>query len=208
MLDGTAAREVRFDSSGTLWAEERNSTLHNGTYQYAVSGNSAELILSESGVTSTIRLTFSSADSGAYIAGQDQGTFRIEATQTDPIDPGPSPGDPGGGGLALASLDGRTLHGTRTFTSTGPNGQTHVYTFSASNFHDSDPPEESGGNYVYQPAGARAALTLFYTTPKEFNGDQHRLDMTFLTGTNGTFESVYTRRDGTTIQINGTFQIE
>ena len=203
-LNSTATRELRFDSGG-LWVEERDGAFHGGTYQYTANGNSAELILSESGVASTIRLTFSSTDSGAYVAGQNQGTFRLETTPSNPGDPG-SPNDPGG--LAPASLSGRTLNGTRTFTSTGPKGQTHVYTFAGSNFHDSDPPEESDGTYVYQPAGDGAVLTLSYTAPTDFDGDQHRLEMSFSTATTGSFQSVYTRRDGTIIQINGTFQIE
>ena len=211
LLEGALTRELRFDPSGNLWTEDRAGTFHGGTYQYTANANVAELILSESGITSTIRLTFSSAEAGTYLAGQEQGTFRLLETQSDPNGPGTGPidpADPGGQALAPASLDGRTLHGTRTFTSTGPNGQTHVYTFAGNSFHDSDPPEESNGTYIYEPAGGNAVLRLSYLAPREFNGDQHRLEMSFSTGTSGSFESVYTRRDGTTIQINGTFQIE
>jgi hypothetical protein len=207
-LNGPSAREITFDPAGNTWREDQSGTFHGGTYEYTASGNSAELNLFESGMSSGIRLTFSSENSGAYIAGQAQGTFQLRAAQDEPEEQNPSPNDPGSGVTAPASLDGRTMHGTRTFTSTGPNGQTHVYTFAGSSFHDSDPPEESDGTYIYEPAGHRAVLTLLYASPRGFDGDKHRLEMTFVTETSGTFESVYTRRDGTTIQIDGTFQIE
>ena len=203
-LSGNSTREITFEPEGNIWSENQNGTVHGGTYQYSATGNSAELILSESAASSTVRLTFSSNDSGAYLADQDQGTFRLQSAP-DPNDPGP--GDPGGG-LAATGLNGRILHGTRTFTSTGPVGQTHVYTFSGNNFHDSDPPEESDGMYNYAPNGDHALLTLAYETPREFSGDRHEMALTFETETSGTFESTYTRRDGTMIQINGTFRIE
>ncbi len=207
ILNGGSSRQIAFDSSASTWTENRSGTTHGGTYQYTANGPSAEVVLSESGVTSTIQLTFASANSGSYVAGAEQGTFQVQATPNNPNDPNPP--DPGGGdGLAPGSIEGRTIHGTRTFTSTGSVGQTHVYTFTGSNFHDSDPPEESDGQYVYQPAGDRAALTLSYTAPREFNGDRHEMELTFTSASGGTFESVYTRRDGTMIQINGTFQIE
>ena len=204
-LSGNSTREITLEPDGSAWSENQNGTVRGGTYQYNANGNSAELILSESGASSTVRLAFSSNDSGAFVADQDQGTFRLQSVPEDPNNP--CPGDPGGG-LAATGLNGRILHGTRTFTSTGPVGQTHVYTFSGTNFHDSDPPEESEGAYNYAPDGDHALLTLAYESPREFNGDRHEMALTFETQTSGTFESTYTRRDGTMIQINGTFRIE
>ena len=200
---GNSTREISFETGSNVWSENQNGTVRGGTYQYTAGNNSAELILSECGVSSTVRLTFSSADTGAFLAEQDQGTFRLQSAP----DPGPGPGDPEPG-LAPPSLAGRVLYGTRTFTSTGPVGQTHVYTFSPNDFHDSDPPEESDGSYSYAPNGDHASLTLAYETPREFDGDLHELAMTFESETSGSFESTYTRRDGTMIQINGTFRIE
>src|SRR5687768_13116926 len=98
---------------------------------------------------------------------------------------GSSGGGGGGGGGGGAgyngftpnSLAGRRMLGTRTFTSTGPVGQTHTYTFSATRFHDSDPPEEADGNYVYNPGNNTAVLDLDYTSPAGFANDSHNLTM-------------------------------
>jgi hypothetical protein len=207
-LNGTASREINFESTGNIWTEDRNGTVHGGTYQYSPSGSSAQLVLNESGAESTIRLTFTSPESGGYVAEQEQGTFQLQSAQSNPNGGGSTSGGDGQQGPAPASLDGRTIYGTRTFTSTGPVGQTHTYTFSGDNFHDSDPPEETDGKFLYEPAGDHASLTLIYYSPKEFNGDRHELHFTFVSEGGGTFESVYTRRDGTIIQINGTFQLE
>lgn len=110
------------------------------------------------------------------------------------------------GGLAYSSLAGRTMLGTRTFTSTGPVGQTHVYTFTQNTFHDSDPPEESDGNYTYSATGNTASLVLNYTSPAEFQGDRHEMTLNFQEVGRGTFTSSYVRDDGTVITINGNFE--
>jgi hypothetical protein len=208
VLNGVSPREITFEPSGNIWTENRDGAVRGGTYEYHPSGSSAALVLSESGVASTLQLNFASANSGTYIGGQDQGTFQLRAAQNEPIEL-PGPADPGSAeGLAPLSLDGQVMHGTRTFTSTGPKGQTHTYTFSGNTFHDSDPPEESDGQYIYAPAVDKATLSLIYYAPKEFDGDRHEMEMSFSTKSSGTFQSVYTRRDGTTIQIHGTFQME
>jgi hypothetical protein len=100
------------------------------------------------------------------------------------------------------------MFGTRTFTSTGPVGQTHIYTFTASTFHDSDAPEEADGNYTYTANGDSAILMLNYTAPEDFSGDRHDIQLNFNESTRGTFTSTYTRQDGTTITINGTFEFQ
>jgi hypothetical protein len=117
-------------------------------------------------------------------------------------------GSGGYNGFAPNSLAGRKMFGTRTFTSTGPVGQTHIYTFNATRFHDSDPPEESDGNFTYAAGNSSAILDLTYTSPAGFAGDKHHLEMAFNERDKGNFQSVYTRGDGTTIVINGTFRIE
>lgn len=205
ILSGASGREIAFES-GNVWTENRDGSPVGGTYQYTPNGNSGEVTLVESGSTSTIRLAFSAINSGMYIAGAEQGTFQTQENRSEPADPGGDDGSPYG--LAPATLEGRTMHGTRTFTTTGPVGQTHIYTFAGSTFHDSDPPEESDGAYTYAPAADRADLTLNYYSPKSFNGDLHELHLVFTGVESGTFQSVYTRRDGTVIRINGTFQIE
>jgi hypothetical protein len=180
-----------------------------GSYQYRTvqNGGSGELILNEDGQESRLILTYNSQSTGSFVRTDQaaSGTFEMQ-----PINPDPGGGNepPPNDGLAPSSLAGRTMYGTRTFTSTGPVGQTHVYTFSLNTFHDSDPPEESDGEYVYTPSGNDATLTLNYHSPASFSGDKHALNMTFHTATAGAFESVYTRRDGTVIRINGTFTIE
>src|SRR4051812_21494350 len=94
-------------------------------------------------------------------------------------------------GFTPNSLSGRTMLGTRTFTSTGPVGQTHHYTFSGSRFHDSDPPEESEGNFTYNPANNAAVLDLDYTGPASFSNDSHHLDLMFTEKDKGDFTSTY-----------------
>lgn len=191
-----------------MWAEQRDGIPTGGTYQYSANGNAAELVLTDSAGDSRLQLQFSSETAGSYrfVSEPIEGSFTLEPIPTGD-DPGPvDPGDGSGG--PPSSLEGRILYGTRTFTSTGPVGQTHVYTFTGSTFHDSDPPEESDGSYIYELSGARARLSLSYHAPRMFNGDRHEIEMRFQSGTTGTFESVYTRRDGTMIAINGTFRIE
>ena len=200
-------RAVTFNDNG-IWEENRDGTRTIGSYQYRpADGGSAELILDEEGEDSTIVLTFNSQTTGSYVyqGEASDGTFELRPTNPDP---GGGNEPPQNNGLAPSSLAGITLQGTRTFTSTGSVGQTHVYTFSINSFHDSDPPEESDGSYTYEPDGNDAKLTLEYFAPAAFNGDEHELQMTFHTANAGAFESVYTRRDGTVIRINGTFTIE
>lgn len=209
-LQGGASRRIDFADSGNIWTEQRDGVLTGGTYQYRVDGNSAELVLTDSVGDTRLHLTFSSATSGSYqfVSDPFAGSFTLETIQNGGGEPDTG-GDPeDDSGLAPGSLDGRILYGTRTFTSTGPVGQTHVYTFTGSAYHDSDPPEESDGAYVYEPSRNRARLTLNYYSPRMFNGDKHIIEMRFQSSTTGTFESIYTRRDGTMIAINGTFRIE
>lgn len=111
-------------------------------------------------------------------------------------------------GFSPVSMAGRTMLGTRTFTSTGPTGQTHTYTFGNGTFHDSDSPEEADGTFTYSANNSSATLALVYTAPTDFVGDRHTMTMTFTAKDRGTFESAYTRGDGTQITINGTFEIE
>lgn len=206
------ARVVTLQEDNTNWTETRDGTTVTGTYRYAPQPNTstADLFLTEEAVESHIVLTFNSPNSGAFVnaAQQVNGTFELQPITPDP-DPDPNPNDPPpNDGLAPSSLSRKTMYGTRTFTSTGPVGQTHVYTFSLNSFHDSDPPEESDGAYLYQASGNTASLTLNYYAPASFNGDSHELQMTFHTADAGVFQSLYTRRDGTVIRINGTFTLE
>ena len=205
-----AARVVTLNADNASWTESRDEGIVGGTYRYAPQPNTsnADLYLTEGEVESRIVLTFSSANSGSYIntASQANGTFELQPT--DPPGSGGGSEPPPNDGLAPSSLSGKTMYGTRTFTSTGPVGQTHVYTFTINTFHDSDPPEESDGAYLYQPSGNEASLSLNYYSPAGFNGDKHELQMTFHTSDAGVFQSLYTRRDGTVIRINGTFTLE
>jgi hypothetical protein len=100
------------------------------------------------------------------------------------------------------------MFGTRTFTSTGTSGQTHTYTFGSGTFHDSDSPEESDGTFTYSANNSTATLNLTYTSPATFVGDKHNISMTFTEKDRGTFQSTYTRGDGTEITINGTFEFQ
>ena len=203
-------RAITFNPDNSTWSENRNGATVTGNYQYSRggSGNNALLVINDQGQEQAVMLNFNSENSGAfaYRDQRDNGTF--EMRRTDGGDNEPPPISGGGGGLAVPSLAGRTMYGTRTYTSTGPVGQTHVYTFSVNTFHDSDPPEESDGSYIYTPSGNNATLQLDYHSPAGFNGDKHALTMSFHTESAGAFESTYTRRDGTVITINGTFRIE
>jgi hypothetical protein len=205
-VEGT--RAITFNEDNVTWVETREGQPIVGTYRYnrINNGNTAELVVIEDSVETSVSLTFNASNSGAFAFADQSRSGTFETRSNDPDDPGNEP--PPNEGLAPASLAGRTMLGTRTFTTTGPVGQTHVYTFSVNTFHDSDPPEESDGGYIYQPAGNNARLTLNYFSPQSFNGDKHELQMTFHTGDAGVFESIYTRRDGTVIRINGTFELE
>lgn len=205
------ARAVTLNNDNASWSEDRDGSTVSGTYRYSILPNtsSAELFLTEEAAESRIVLTFNSQTTGSYVDTDKEanGTFELQPITPDPgTDPGNEP--PPNDGLAPSSLAGKTMYGTRTFTSTGPVGQTHVYTFTLNTFHDSDPPEESDGAYLYQPSGNTASLMLNYYSPAGFNGDSHELQMTFHTADAGVFQSLYTRRDGTVIRINGTFTLE
>jgi hypothetical protein len=193
---------------GNTWTELRDGNTVSGTYRYQkiADQSTGEVVLSDGTAETALVLTFHTENSGSFTY-RDQGlngTFELQ-----PIGGSPDPGDPPpNDGIAPSSLKGKTMFGTRTFTSTGPVGQTHVYTFSGNNFHDSDPPEESDGSYTYTAKGDQANLTLNYTSPSGFDGDKHEVQMTFHTDTAGAFDSVYTRRDGTVITIRGNFTLE
>ncbi len=206
-VSGENDRQITF-SDASNWQENDNSAVGTYSYQANQDGRTAVLTLNQSGASQTITFNFSSTTGGnfAYTAGRNgSGTFTLTQNQN----PGPPPPiDPPPGGKAPASLGGKTMLGTRTFTSTGPVGQTHTYTFTANTFHDADPPEQSDGNYVYQPNGDSASLQLNYTKPATFAGDTHDLQMRFDTPTSGVFTSTYTRDDGTMIQINGNFEFQ
>ena len=210
---GGNQREIRFDAEGDTWSNSSSEGELQGTYIYQRGdSNNATLTLTTSETTQVINLSFASERNGvyAYTSGPPiSGSFVLEETapNPDPEEPPPTePEPPPQTGLAPSTIAGRTMLGTRTYTSTGPSGQTHVYTFDSSTFHDSDPPEESDGNYIWTPSGDTAKLELDYTRPKFFAGDHHQLELTFTSETQGTFTSTYTRGDGTVIVINGTFE--
>ncbi|MGV3771920.1 MAG: hypothetical protein ACO1QB_03400 [Verrucomicrobiales bacterium] len=143
------------------------------------------------------------ATNGATNGGSDGTTNGSTDGSTNGDTTGSTTGTTGG-----ESLSGLTMRATRTYTSTGPVGQTHTYTFSGSTFHDSDPPEESDGDYTYITTGVNSAtLQLRYSSPEEFAGDLHDMNMQFTTPQDGTFTSTYQRHDGTNIEINGTFTL-
>lgn len=203
-------RQIVFSDDGN-WSNYSTRGEASGTYVYHRDGpNTATLTLQGTNGTEVVSLTFSSPQNGVYTYTSGppiSGGFTLEAApDTEPPDPTP-PTQPPKTGLAPSSLAGKTMLGTRTATSTGPKGQTHVYTFTSRSFHDSDPPEESDGNYTYTPNGDRANLVLDYTRPKAFDGDHHDIQMTFISETKGTFTSVYTRKDGTVINIDGYFEL-
>lgn len=111
--------------------------------------------------------------------------------------------------LALKSLAGVKLTGTRVWTSTGTSGQSHHYTFNhGGHFHDSDSPEQATGRYQYEAGDETASLVLDYTGPADFAGDHHELSMTFTSVNGGTFTSHYAKNDGTQITILGVFVID
>ena len=203
-------RAITFNGDNSTWSENRDGATVTGTYQYSrgSSPNDAQVVLNDQGEEQAILLNFNSRTTGAFAFRdqRDNGTFEVRPIGGGNEPPGNVP--PPSGGLAVSSLAGRTMYGTRTYTSTGPVGQTHTYTFSVNTFHDSDPPEESDGSYLYTANGNDATLQLDYYSPAFFNGDKHALNMSFHTEDAGVFESTYTRRDGTVIQINGTFRIE
>lgn len=198
---------------GANWQEDRGNTTAQGTYIYHPTGDgrTATLTLTEPGAEQMLALSFASTNSGAfrYTSGATgQGTFTVTRIQDpgDGGDGGENPPPPTGN--APSSLTGRRMFATRTFTSTGPTGQTHEYTFTAHTYHDSDAPEESDGTYTYAPNGDDATLELTYTGPAVFEGDKHHINLQFTSPTQGTFTSTYDRGDGTSIVINGTFVVE
>jgi hypothetical protein len=204
-----------------------NGAVEQGTYQANLDGNTwTATLLNTTGGQQVYAMTFGSENGGTFVLkreGEDDRfgpfTARGTAIPSGTVDPPPQP-TPGGttgdpitpsteyNGNAPVSIAGRTMFGTRTFTSTGPTGQTHTYTFGNGTFHDSDAPEESDGTFVYNATRSHATLDLTYTGPASFEGDKHNLTLTFTQKDRGTFQSTYDRGDGTIITINGNFEFQ
>ena len=210
-------RQIHFHS-GNTWTETADGTQTQGTYSYLrqTSGGSAILTLHPAVATNastSLSMNFQSTTDGTftYTSGRTgQGTFQLVQIDDLPNEPEPpdNPPQEPNDGLAPTALDGRIMYGTRTFTSTGPVGQTHKYVFVGQTFEDTDPPEEAQGIYDWDPSGDTARLVLNYMSPSDFQGDKHELQMHFATTQRGTFTSTYVRKDGTVITINGDFEFE
>jgi hypothetical protein len=221
---------VSFTSPTTYTFMHETGAVEQGSYEASREGNGWTATLrNTSGGQQIYVMSFGSESGGTFVLkrdGEDDrfGPFaaRADAIPDGEVDPGPigstttSPTTTGPGptpsdqynGNAPVSIAGRTMLGTRRVTSTGPNGQTHTYTFGNGTFHDSDGPEQADGTFVYNADRSAATLTLDYTSPAEFEGDHHVLTMQFTQKDRGTFQSTYTRGDGTTITISGDFSFE
>lgn len=218
------ATAVSFNSASDYTFQHASGSVEAGNYNAARSGDTWTVTLqSDTGGQQIYLLDFDTRNNGSYtlqrVGEEDRhGAFSSRGTaipnggdpSTGSTTTGTPPPDPPGDytGDAPVAIGGRTMLGTRTFTSTGPSGQTHTYTFSGDRFHDSDPPEESDGRFTYSANNSAATLELVYTRPTTFVGDRHRLTLNFTQRDRGNFESVYTRGDGTTIVINGVFEFE
>jgi hypothetical protein len=224
---------VSFTSPTTYTYLHETGAVEQGSYEASRDGNGWSVTLrNTSGGQQIFVMSFGSETGGTFVLkrdGEDDrfGPFTARA-ETIPDDEGPvggtttaptttGPGTTTDGpptpsdqynGNAPVSIAGRTMYGTRRVTSTGPNGQTHTSTFGNGTFHDSDGPEQADGTFVYNADTSAATMTLDYNSPAEFEGDHHVLTMQFNQKDAGTFQSTYTRGDGTTITINGDFYFE
>jgi hypothetical protein len=225
---------VSFTSPTDYTFLHETGAVEQGNYEAARDGNTwTTTLINTNGGQQVYTMTFGSENGGSFVLrreGEDDrfGPFTardsaIPSGDVEPTTTGPGDGTTlGGGGTttgeptpsneytgnAPVSIAGRTMQGTRTFTSTGPNGQTHTYTFGNGTFHDEDGPEQADGRFVYNASNSQATLTLNYETPAEFTGDRHVLTMNFTQKDRGQFQSTYTRGDGTAITINGDFNFE
>jgi hypothetical protein len=222
---------VSFTSPTDYTFQHETGAVEQGNYEAVLDGNTwTTTLINTNGGQQVYIMTFGSGSGGTFVLkreGEDDrfGPFSArDGTIPSGDDPGatttaPTTDGPGGSttgptpsneytGDAPVSIAGRTMFGTRTFTSTGPNGQTHTYTFGNGTFHDEDGPEQADGTFVYNANNSAATLTFNYLTPAEFAGDTHVLTMTFTEKDRGTFRSTYNRGDGTAITINGDFVFE
>jgi hypothetical protein len=217
---------VSFTSPTAYTFQHEDGTVEQGTYQALRDGNLWSVTLSSTtGGQQIYNMTFNTGSSGNFVLKRDSeadrfGPFTVRsstiatddgstttATTTSTTDGSGTPST-SYNGFAPTAIDGRVMFGTRTFTSTGPNGQTHTYTFGNGTFHDSDAPEESDGTFVYNAGNSTATMQLNYTRPSTFAGDSQQWTMTFTAKDKGTFQSTYTRGDGTAITINGNFEFQ
>jgi hypothetical protein len=218
---------VSFVSDNNYNFMHENGAIEQGSYEAVLNGNTWTVALtSTAGGKQIYNMNFLNGTGGNFTLHRSEeeertGTFSARESVI-PSDPGPDPEPTTTGptttgptttgpseeyiGFAPVSIAGREMQATRVFTSTGPNGQTHTYTFGNGTFHDSDPPEETDGVFTYNATNSRATLTLDYKSPREFFADKHQMTMVFQAKDRGTFESTYTRGDGTQIIINGTFE--
>jgi hypothetical protein len=219
---------VSFTSDTAYTFQHETGAIEQGSYEAQRDGNNWTVkLLATTGGQQIYQMAFANDSSGTFVLkrdGEDDrfGPFNARSTAVGSGDIGDPPTQPGSttdnnppitpsteyNGFAPVSIAGRTMEGTRTFTSTGPTGQTHTYTFGNGTFHDSDSPEESGGTFTYTAGRSSATLTLNYTSPASFAGDQHTWNMSFKAKDQGTFTSTYAKDDGTEITINGNFQFE
>jgi hypothetical protein len=219
---------VSFTSPTDYTFLHETGVVEQGNYEAARDGNTwTTTLINTNGAQQVYTMTFASENGGAFVLkreGEDDrfGAFSARdsaipsgedpggSTTTSPTTTGPGENPTPSNeytGNAPVSIAGRTMYGTRTFTSTGPNGQTHTYTFGNGTFHDEDGPEQADGTFVYNADKSHATMTLNYNSPG-FVGDKHELTMNFTQKDRGTFQSTYTRGDGTTIVINGEFNFE
>lgn len=218
---------VSFTSSTAYTFQHENGQVSQGNYEATQDGNKWNVtLLADTGGQQAYEMTFANETAGNFVlhregepdqfgpfnartsaipSGGDTTGNTTDGTTTSGTTSGPSTDY---NGFAPVNISKRKMFATRRFTSTGPNGQTHDYTFNNGLFHDSDPPEESDGTYVYTPGNSSATLALNYTGPAGFVGDQHHLNLTFTEKDKGVFTSTYTRADQTQITINGDFQFD
>jgi hypothetical protein len=213
---------VSFTSSTAYKFQHETGAVSQGNYEATQDGNKWNVTLvADTGGQQVYEMTFANGTSGNFVLHREGEpdqfgpfTARTSAIPSGGDTTGEPPGTTTTGpsneynGFAPVSISARKMFATRRFTSTGPNGQTHEYTFNNGMFHDSDPPEESDGTYQYTAGNSSATLTLNYTGPAGFVGDQHHLNLTFTAKDSGVFTSTYTRADSTQITINGDFQFD
>jgi hypothetical protein len=196
--------QLSFSDDGTSWQMLRmHKPFLSGTVKDTAAAKGGKITATLAGVKDGVEkpvdlsLDFNSSSGGVFTISSDFFNARGPFANFHSV----------AHGLAPTRLDELVLTTVRTYTSTGPVGQAHYYTFVGNRFHDANNEEHALGHFTYSAEGDDAVFVTDYTGPADFVGDHHEIQMHFTSPWGGQFTSTYRRNDNVNIIMNGDFEL-